>query len=176
MSAQNKGWDLLVYWKQPGESARSATVQVKASKAFRRRPRERQRGLGEWFFWYNKFRYEPELADFYIVVGHFPVTGERIPRVASRKQWTSSLLLLTDEEMGEFLSQVPGRFFGFGLDPDDDHIFRDTPIRDECFEDFRLERREDMLRGWLAGETEFLGRKPETGHRPQRWHEHLRVA
>lgn len=167
MSSQNQGWDLLIYSKTMNGSDHSgaATVQVKASKAFPRTPREKERGFGDWFFWYNKFKYATGAADLYVIVGHFPRQEERISRVAARRQWQSSLLLFTDAEMAEFIAAVPGRFFGFDMNSDDRHIFLETPIRDECYEAFRLENRKPELLKWMTSESAMKKLVPIAGHR-----------
>src|SRR4051812_25847929 len=96
VSAQNKGWDLLVY----NQNSRSAvTIQVKASKSY-----DHEDKPYAHYLWFNRIgKGKPEFptgaADFYALFGLYPHPRENGGNVASKRYWSKIILLFTDEEM-----------------------------------------------------------------------------
>ena len=66
LSRQQKGFDLVIYNKK---SNRLTTIQVKNSRVWTKKPpkREGKKQRFQIYSWFNKFKYEKNLADYYIL-------------------------------------------------------------------------------------------------------------
>ena len=71
LSRQQKGYDLILYNKKSG---RSITFQIKNSRAWTKRPpkREGKKPRLQVSSWFNKFNYESDLADYYVLFMPYP--------------------------------------------------------------------------------------------------------
>lgn len=71
LSKQQKGFDLVIYNKK---SNRLATIQIKNSRVWTKKPpkRESKKQRFQIYSWFNKFKYEKNLTDYYILFMLYP--------------------------------------------------------------------------------------------------------
>ncbi len=115
VSRQQEGIDFLVL---NNRSQRMLRVQVKISRWYAKDMPP------HYIFWYNNFvgLYRPGAADVYAFTAHYPVYELGYHVREQRRFWQTSVLVFTDEEMGQFLPRVKtksgklDRFFYFAFD------------------------------------------------------------
>jgi hypothetical protein len=120
LSRQEKGVDLLLA-RRDGRRTHVATVQVKSSRTYSRRPpTPRTRRPFNYYTWFNNFEM-PREADFVLLVAVYPPEEARTSR--RRTSWWSPVILaFSATEMRSFLRTVKtrqgktDRMFGFGFD------------------------------------------------------------
>lgn len=124
LSRQQKGMDLLVHNLQ---TSRSATVQVKSSRAYPGRPRRTDPPDGpfDYYLWFNAFDPTEAPADFYAFVGVFPrksLLQHSLGRKrAPRSWWSHIVMLLPHPEVLRLMRTIcrkRDRFFYIGFDMD----------------------------------------------------------
>jgi hypothetical protein len=116
VSRQQRGIDLLIAWRGKGRS-RSATIQVKSSRAYPHRAPSARTKYGTRFL---NFRCPPE-AHFFCLVWFYP--AENKTERQDHGTWcVPQILLFSQKEMRRFLGSVRtvrgdkrDSFFGFGL-------------------------------------------------------------
>lgn len=105
-SRQQKGIDFLI---QNNKNNTSLRVQVKSSRSYASKPNEiKTNNKFKYYFWFTNFidKYEPNVADYYILFGLYPVYSQ-LKNIKSKPDfWESIILCFSDHEMGEFLNNV----------------------------------------------------------------------
>jgi hypothetical protein len=119
-SRQEKGIDILLT-KRGDNYLKCASFQVKSSRTYSPMPPKREKTIRySYTTWFNTFQV-PKEADFFLLVGIYPPEENRTKKVV-HSWWDSVVLMFTQEEMRDFISQVktiqgkPDRMFGFGFD------------------------------------------------------------
>jgi len=145
-SRQEKGIDLAILRKQPGQKSRVVTIQVKASRTYMPDPPKRETTKRfKYYTWFNRFEV-PETADFFMLFGLYPVEAGRTRSVNSN-WYKDCTLVFTYSEMKAFMDSVekvgggPDRMFGFGFDTEQkvvqtrgDPERRERDLTDRLFE------------------------------------------
>ena len=120
---QQKGFDIVVFNKK---SNKCITIQIKGSRTYTSSPPKRETtSRYKNYTWFNKFKIDEELSDYYILVGLFIVSPEldkKSRRIKKSNWYDFFLLLLSYKEMVEFLGNLtqkrndkPDTSFGFGF-------------------------------------------------------------
>jgi len=96
LSRQQRGMDLLVHNLNTGKSA---TIQVKSSRAYVNRPKQRELAGGpyDYHLWFNAFDAGSPTADFYALVGLFPsrrLSGRPLSRARRPGNWWQNVILI----------------------------------------------------------------------------------
>ncbi len=151
-SRQEKGIDLALVRKQPGEKSRVALIQVKSSRTYMSEPPMRTATRRyRYFTWFNRFDPSPE-ADFFVLIGMYAPDPSRTKSV-NAAWYKHCTLLLTFTEMEELMRSCltvggrPDRMFGFGFDSEDE-IVQTRGDQHRQFKDFTaclLQRRQALL-------------------------------
>jgi hypothetical protein len=124
LSRQQKGMDLLVHNLA---THKSATVQVKSSRAYLGRPKKTDppEGPYDYYLWFNAFDPVKSPADFYAFVGIFPkkslLRHSFGRRRSARSWWSHIVLLLPHSEVVSLMKAIRrkrDRFFDIGFDVD----------------------------------------------------------
>jgi hypothetical protein len=124
LSRQQKGMDLLVHNMK---TRRSATIQVKSSRAYLGRPKRTDppEGPFDYYLWFNAFDPSESPADFYAFVGIFPkksmLRHSFGRRRSPRSWWSHIVLLLPYTEVLRLMHTIRrkrDRFFYVGFDID----------------------------------------------------------
>ncbi len=125
ISCQQKGFDLLVHSSPSGKSAR---IQIKGSKRWKGISRDQNGRMRDHRFWFKCFSCLKGAADFYCLVGFYPVKVHRI-RPNSKVQWNTKILVIPEREMAELLERVrtnsgeKGHSFYLEFNEGEDDIF-----------------------------------------------------
>lgn len=166
VSRQEKGFDLAIIRKYPNGRSQTATIQIKASRAYDQKPPKRKSTQRQLFgTWFNRFKI-PKEADFFLLFGLFPPDPGRIKKV--KPLWYKDCtLLFTQKEMKVFMSSCrtrtgkPDPMFGFGFD-DERKIIQTRGDQDRRFKDystFLLTRRISILKKALSTNSSIMHKK-----------------
>jgi hypothetical protein len=157
LSRQERGVDLILTRRRRSGTT-VATVQVKSSRTYSRRPRTRpsKQRLFRYYTWFKTFICPPE-ADFFCLVTLYPAVDAAEKRELG-SWWSSQILLFSQTEMRSFLRSVrtkagnPDRMFGFAFDvPTEAALYRgDSRQRFADYSDHLLERRVRELQRFIT--------------------------
>ena len=122
LSRQEKGVDLAILRRQPDDSSRTVTFQVKASRTYLTDEPKRDTTERHLFHsWFNRFAVSPD-ADFFLLFGQYAPDVTRTQQV-SAKWYRDMTLLLSKDEMKHLIDNcktvktgADDPMFGFGFD------------------------------------------------------------
>lgn len=121
-SRQQKGIDFII---ANNHKKRIVRVQVKSSRAYEDKNNLENKKKYRYNFWFNNFldKYNPKLADLYMLYGLFPIYSNKKNIKSKTDFWDSIIIVFTNKEMEKFLRNVKiksanksDRFFGIGFD------------------------------------------------------------
>lgn len=138
-SRQEKGIDILLT-KRYSIGLKCASFQVKSSRTYSPTPPKRETTIRySYYTWFNRFDV-PANADFFLLVGIYPPDENRT-RKTNHSWWNSAVLMLTQEEMKNFMDNVktrtgtPDSMFGFGFN-NTKEIFLTRGDQDRSMKDY----------------------------------------
>ena len=117
-SRQQKGIDFIIH---NNETKKVLRMQVKSSRAYVDEPNGKNY---QYNFWFNNFidKYKPDVADYYILFGLYPVYVSDKNIKSKTDFWKSITLCFSDKDMNELLKSVKtknskktDRFFAIGF-------------------------------------------------------------
>ena len=161
VSRQEKAVDFLLL---NGPIRTVARFQVKSSRTYVHETKSLKSGVlrppkYRYNLWLNNFKnkYIPNLVDFYVIFGLYPVYESQMPIKADF--WKSIILCFRDQDMKSILDQVKtkkeqkdDKFFGFSFNKPGE-VFGTRGFLNDCsVSDFLLEKKVDEIKNWIKSQ------------------------
>jgi hypothetical protein len=158
VSRQEKAVDFLIL---DSASSAFARFQVKSSRTYIHEAKHLKNGelklpKYRYHLWLNNFKhkYAPDMADFYLVFGLYPVYDTKKAIVSDF--WESLVLCFKDEEMKSILEQVKtkkeqkdDRFFSLSFN-DPKQVFGTRGFKEDInISEFLLQNRIQQIKDWM---------------------------
>lgn len=167
-SRQQKGFDIILY---NAFTRMSKTIQIKGSRTYTPTPPKRETTIRyKNYTWFNSFKAEEGLSDYYILFGLYLNSSIQDPestRLNYSNWFDYVLLLFTEKEMQLFInsltlktSEKKDRMFGFGFDDTKNiYLTRGLKVKSD-FSDKLLKKRAQEIKSILnPGNRRYITNK-----------------